>query len=120
MTNKDIIDQDAIENLRALNPDDGDVFLKEILDIFFDDTPMRIADLRAQRAAGDAAGFIRAAHSIKGSSSNVGAKELRALAERLEHHCRNQGTEGTGQDINDLELAFARAKETLQRLIRPV
>jgi histidine phosphotransfer protein HptB len=85
------VDSEAIANLRALSPDDDDVFLKEILSIFIEDTPKRIAELHNNRASANATSFVRAAHSIKGSSSNVGASELRGIAERLEHHARTHG-----------------------------
>ncbi|HEY9249573.1 MAG TPA: Hpt domain-containing protein [Rariglobus sp.] len=112
-----IVDLEAIANLRALSPDDGDAFLKEILTIFIDDTPARIAELHSHLASGNAAGFVRAAHSIKGSSSNVGALELRAIAERLEHHSRNNGLTEVDATIVELEGAFARAQEEFEKLI---
>ncbi|MET0263885.1 MAG: Hpt domain-containing protein [Rariglobus sp.] len=112
-----IVDLEAIANLRALSPDDDDAFLKEILTIFIDDTPVRIAELHSSKASGDAAGFVRAAHSVKGSSSNVGASELRAVAERLEHQARHQGLDGVDQQVADLAEAFSRAKAELQKLM---
>ncbi|MFA6959770.1 MAG: Hpt domain-containing protein [Opitutaceae bacterium] len=112
-----IIDLEAIENLRALSPDDGDVFLKEILGIFIEDTPVRIAELHAHRTSGDATAFARAAHSIKGSSSNVGASELRSIAEKLEHHSRQHGIEGSDEQVAELEAAFKRASTSLQKYI---
>lgn len=117
MSSLPIIDLEAIANLRALSPDDGDEFLKEILNIFIDDTPLRIAELHTNLASSDAAGFVRAAHSIKGSSSNVGASELRGLAERLEQQSRQQGLAGVEGQVAGIEAAFGRAKEALQKLI---
>ena len=117
MPNDAIIDPDAIENLRALSPDDGDVFLKEILTIFLSDTPDRIADLHSNRACGNTAAFIRAAHSIKGSSSNVGAVELRTVAEKIEHHTRQNGFSLIDQHLTEIEGAFARAKENILTII---
>src|SRR5690606_26109386 len=108
---------EAIANLRSLSPDDDDVFLKEILTIFIDDTPQRIAELRAALSGGDAISFVRAAHSIKGSSSNVGAAELRALAERLEHHARLQGLTAVDEQVAGIEGAFERAKVELRKFI---
>lgn len=112
-----IIDPAAIENLRALSPDDGDSFLKEILTIFIDDTPTRIAELHDSRATGNTLSFTRAAHSIKGSSSNVGANELRAIAEQLEHHAQNHGIVGVDAQVAELEAAFSRVKEALGKLM---
>lgn len=111
------IDLEAIANLRALSPDDGDVFLKEILSIFISDTPLRIKELHESRASGDITAFVRAAHSIKGSASNVGAVELRALAEGLEHQSRQHGLVDVEQPIGELERAFDRVKTDLNKLV---
>ena len=80
MSDSSVIDLQAIENLRALNPGDNDEFLREIVGIFLEDTPQRIAELEQSLAAGDVPKFTRAAHSIKGSSSNLGAMLLRSAA----------------------------------------
>lgn len=111
------VDPEAIANLRALSPDDGDVFLKEILGIFLEDTPKRISELHAGLRAGAAPDFVRAAHSIKGSASNVGAMELRSIAEQLEHRSRKEGLADVASQVAALEAAFARAKVELEKLI---
>ncbi len=116
MPNRQILDPEAISNLRALSPDDGDVFLKEILGIFLDDTPIRIAELHTSRASGDAATFTRAAHSIKGSSSNVGASELRIVAEQLEHKSRQQGLNDVEELVAELEAAFIRSQAEIKKI----
>ena len=113
MPSSPIIDPEAIANLRALSPNDGDAFLKEIIGIFIHDTPVRIAELHKSRAAGDAVTFTRAAHSIKGSSSNVGAQELRAVAEKLEHQARQRGLDDVEALVAELEAAFIRTQEAL-------
>lgn len=110
-----VIDAEAIENLRAINPDDSS-FLKEIIGIFIEDTPARIAELRAAMASGDVSAFSRAAHSIKGSSSNLGAARLRAQAERLEHDSKTQPLASFAQSIAELEATFAATKSALEQL----
>jgi HPt (histidine-containing phosphotransfer) domain-containing protein len=117
MPSTSIIDPAAIANLRALSPDDGDSFLKEILTIFIDDTPSRIAELHDSRSAGNAVTFMRAAHSIKGSSSNVGASELRAIAEQLEHHAQHNGLTDVEARVAELEASFFRAKSALEKIM---
>jgi HPt (histidine-containing phosphotransfer) domain-containing protein len=110
------IDADAIANLRDLNPGDNGEFLREIIGIYIEDTPKRIADLKACLASGDAAAFTRAAHTIKGSSANVGAQALRAVAERLELLSRKEGLGGLAQLVADCEAEFARAAAELRKL----
>lgn len=83
-----IIDSSAVENLRALGDNDGGAFLREILGIYFADMPARLRELRERLAEGDQSGFTRAAHTIKGSSANVGAARVRAMAEEIEVRSR--------------------------------
>ncbi len=116
MTTEPIIDQEAIENLRALSPED-DSFVREIIGVFLEDTPARIEELKRSHAAGDAATFSRAAHSIKGSSSNLGAARLRSAAERLEHDAKSHDLSGLDTMIPEIEAEFSAAKEELKRLL---
>lgn len=113
----DVIDHQAIENLRALNPGDNDEFLREITGIFLEDTPQRIAELDESLATADVPRFTRAAHSIKGSSANLGAMALRAVAEKLEHEARTQGLAGVSPLLTSLKQEFDRAQGALVTLV---
>lgn len=113
------IDPQAIENLRALNPGDNDEFLREIAGIFLEDTPIRIAELDQSLAAGDVPRFVRAAHSIKGSSANLGALDLRAAAEKLEHQSRDAGLENVTGLLSQLKSEFTRAEAELRQIVTP-
>ena len=93
-----IIDPEAIATLKELNPGDNGAFLKEIVGIYLEDTPQAApgAEGRALRP-GDVALFTRAAHTIKGSSANVGAVALAGVAERLEAAVPEGGTGRRGR-----------------------
>jgi HPt (histidine-containing phosphotransfer) domain-containing protein len=119
MADAPAIDPQAIENLRALNPDDGDEFSREIVTIYLEDTPLRIAELEHCLAAGDVPKFTRAAHSVKGSSANLGATAVRAAAEKLEHHSNKHGLENVVEMIASLKTEFARAQTELTKLLQP-
>jgi HPt (histidine-containing phosphotransfer) domain-containing protein len=113
-----VIDPQAIDNLRMLNPDDGDEFLREIVAIFVSDTPKRLAELDESLASGDGVKFVRAAHSIKGSSSNLGALALRHAAEILEQHAKQSGLAGVAPMIGAVRTEFTRAEQELARLVK--
>ncbi len=112
-----IIDPRTVEDLRALNPGDNDEFLREIVGIFLDDTPRRITELEHSLSARDMTKFSRAAHSIKGSSSNLGASRLRAAAEAIEHHAKAQGLEGIMTRVETLKHEFDQVATALRALI---
>jgi len=111
-----IIDPQAIENLRALTTGDDDAFLREIVGIFLEDTPKRITELEESLAGNDPLRFTRAAHSVKGSSSNLGAMALRAVAERLEHQSKQTGLTGVEALLAELKTEFARAATELRQI----
>src|ERR1043166_6776598 len=113
-----VIDPQAIANLPALNPGDNDEFLREIAGIFLEDTPQRIAELDQSLAAGDTSKFTRAAHSIKGSSANLGAMALRGVAEKLEHQSRTQGLAAAAGFLAELKAEFTRAQLELTKLVK--
>ena len=112
-----VLDPQSIENLRSLNPDDNDEFLREIAGIFIEDTPHRIAELDQCLVSGDVARFTRAAHSIKGSSSNLGAMALRAAAEKLEQQARASGLADVSGLVAELKTEFGRAQAALDALL---
>ncbi|MCB1105499.1 MAG: Hpt domain-containing protein [Cephaloticoccus sp.] len=111
-----IIDPEAIENLRSLNPGDNDEFLREIVGIFLEDTPKRLTELNECLARHDVRSFTRAAHSIKGSSANVGAGYLRRAAEQLEHKSNADGLVDVAAQITEVRNRFIEAKAELERI----
>lgn len=117
MADHPVIDPQSIENLRALNPDDNDEFLREIVAIYLEDTPLRIAELEQSLATADRSKFTRAAHSIKGSSANLGAMSVRAVAEQLEHQSSKQGLDDVAALLVALKSEFARAQTEFAKLV---
>lgn len=118
MADTPVIDPQSIENLRALNPDDQDEFLREIVTIYLEDTPQRLAELDQSLATGDVAKFTRAAHSVKGSSANLGAMVVRSVAEQLEQQSK-QGLDHVSDLLANLKTEFARAQTELTKLLAP-
>jgi len=110
------IDPQAIEELRAMNPGD-DSFLRELIQIFLEDSPQRIAEIELCLEEGDALRLTRAAHSLKGSSSNFGAAPLRAISEKIERLGRDGKLGEVPADLPELKLEFDRVKAALEALV---
>jgi HPt (histidine-containing phosphotransfer) domain-containing protein len=75
------IELPTFENLQQTA---GAEFVRELIDTFLAEAPAMLASLDHSRAAGDAAGFRRAAHSLKSNGNTFGARALGALARDLE------------------------------------
>jgi HPt (histidine-containing phosphotransfer) domain-containing protein len=110
------LDPVAIENLRAISPEDGGEFLRELIDIFLADTPTRLAELRQAVADRNATDLTRAAHSIKGSSSNFGAAQLTALARDLEALGKTGDFAGARAALAAVQAEFSRVQPALEQL----
>ena len=112
-----IIDPAAIQTLRELCPGDNDAFLREIVGMFQQDTPLRITELEDSLGAGDAVTFKRAAHSIKGSSANMGANALKDVAGSLESASDTTPIASLAPSIDGIRAEFERAKAELERVL---
>lgn len=116
MTNQPLLDPNAIEALRSVSPDDGGAFFRELVDIFLQDTPRRIAEIEVSLATKNAPDLTRAAHSIKGSSSNFGAMNLFDISRRMEQAGKDQAYPTVQALLPALQAEFSRVKEALEKL----
>ncbi|MBI5820834.1 MAG: Hpt domain-containing protein [Verrucomicrobia bacterium] len=106
------VDAAAIERLREI----GDVaFLKDVFSAFDSDTARRLVAMREMLATGDVTGLKRAAHTIKGSSLNVGASNLTAISLQLEQLAGSGKLEGAAELITRMEEEFKRVVVELNR-----
>jgi PAS domain S-box-containing protein len=75
-----VFDRDA-----ALHRVDGDrELLREIIGLFVEDAPRRLAEIEEGLARTDLDQVRRAAHTLKGAAANLAAHRLQAMAVRLE------------------------------------
>lgn len=118
MSDHPILDPQAIETLRMLNPGDNDAFLKELIEIYLQDAPAHITEIEKALAATDATAVMRAAHSLKGSSSNFGATYFASLAQQIEHQGK-AGTLGqTAAALVTLKTEYTRVAGALTALMQ--
>ena len=92
----------------------GRPFVKEMIDLFLEEAPERLAAARHSEQAGDVAAVGEAAHALKSSARNFGATGLANIAEDIEMsvHAGQPGNLST--KLNDLEQAFSAAKSWLE------
>jgi len=73
----------------ALEQTAGDEeLLEELLTLFQDSSTSDLELLRQAVAAGDAAGIVRAAHSLKGAAASLGIEGVRQVAAEMEADAR--------------------------------
>ena len=86
----DIIDTETLAALRSLQEDGDDDLLAELIDLFLEDAPGRMAAIRAAVEASDWIALAERAHSLKGSCASLGAVHMASLCGRLEAMGRDQ------------------------------
>ncbi len=105
----------AIDRAAALRAVGGDeALLTDLMRLFLEDCPARVADLRAAAASGDPTHVQRAAHAVKGSVGTFGAQLARDLAADLER----AGREGRIGEVPAMLAALETELERVNRALR--
>ncbi len=78
-----LVDFDRLTDFKEF--DDAELSMtREVIDLLFSEVPLRLATIDMAIASGDVPHLIRAAHSLRGAASNVGAVTLQHLCSVLE------------------------------------
>ncbi len=107
------LDRAVLNDLRRLDRDGDGRFLREVIAAYLEDAGARLNDIRSSVEAADSEGTIRAAHSLKGNSRNVGAGRMAALCEKVYMQANNSDLAGAAETVSLLEDEFSRVKAAL-------
>ena len=87
----------------ALEQTAGDEeLLEELLVLFRDSSVADYAQLQQAVATSDAAGIMRAAHSLKGAAASLGIEGIRQLAHAMEADGRNNSVDVAREKLTDM------------------
>lgn len=95
-----------LSNLEEAFEDDT-TGIADLLDMALATGDKHRAALEDGVARGDAETVRRAAHSIKGSAGNIGAKQVMRLASELEERARAGNLEGARDRVDAVSAAYA-------------
>jgi len=87
-------------------------------ELFLHDTPPRLAALRDTATRGSARDLARIAHTLKGSSANLGARRMVALCAELETLCQAETLDNAAGLLGKLEAEFERVRNRLQTRVK--
>ena len=112
-------DSDSVDNTLLLKAFDGDWnFLKEVVEVFLDDYPRLLDNLRRSFGEGDCDTFMRSAHSLKGMLKNFRADTAAEIAFDLEKKGKEAELNGVQPDIESLAAQIAEVDKTLRNMIQ--
>jgi len=103
------LDHESMDGLRQLGQD----VLDDMIDLYLEDTPPRLAALHAAVVVGDARQVREVAHTVKGSSANFGANLLADLCRLLEQHARQGDLTTAKTAISAIETEYDRVRTAL-------
>jgi HPt (histidine-containing phosphotransfer) domain-containing protein len=88
MTEREVLDRAVVDSLRQLTPPGEPDVLAEILNVFLSEVPRRIDRMKSAFRDGNAVEVQRAAHSLKGSSGNIGADGMFELCRQIDERAK--------------------------------
>ena len=106
LTSQCIIDQNALDNIRALQEEGQEDILNKVIKIFLDDSPERLIELRKAIDSGDASSINRIAHTLKSSCANLGALRLSSLFREMEMMGRRNSILYAPELLSQIEVEF--------------
>jgi signal transduction histidine kinase/CheY-like chemotaxis protein/HPt (histidine-containing phosphotransfer) domain-containing protein len=109
-----LMDFSRLEEFKEFD-DEEQSMTKELIQLFFNDTPPRLDAMRAATAAGDANALTKAAHALKGGASNIGAKAIQQHADGLEAASREAMPDDANLRVEKLAELWVQTREALQR-----
>ena len=115
-TAAETLDATQIEVLRSLDDGHGAV-LNAIIDQYLTTTAQGRARLAEIVNDGDAEALMRAAHTLKGASANVGATALTALCAEIESRSRASELDAAAELVARFDTEFARVRDAFSQLV---
>jgi CheY-like chemotaxis protein len=112
----DVLDMEVIEGLRALAGEGDPGLMEELIGLFLDDAPARMAEVARGLEQGDLELLERAAHTLKSSSANMGARALSRICFEIERGAREGKFDGMQDLVHSSQQAFVAVQRELQRI----
>lgn len=110
-----VFDPAPLERLRAMQRPGRPSLVDRIVDLFLEDTPKKLADIRRAATSGDDELLHRSAHTLKSSAANVGALELARACEGIEKGVKAGEVEAARSAAERLPPVVERALVAVER-----
>jgi two-component system, sensor histidine kinase and response regulator len=102
---------ETLERIRGLG---SAKLLREIIDLYLEEAPELMGRLREAWRVGDLAVMGTLAHTLKGSSSNIGADRFAAVLRDVEFRCNGAGSVADEKLMGTVEEVYERTRRGLE------
>ncbi len=117
MPGDSVLAPEPIERLKEMGQALGFEVPRRILELFLGDAGTRLSDLRRALVRGDVSAFEQTAHSLKGSSANLGALAFAELCDDLEERGARRELAGAEERLANLEAEYREVEAAMRRLL---
>lgn len=114
LTSGGVLDQEVLDNLRALQRPGKRIFEK-IIGIYLNDSPKAIAELENALEVGDAKQIAYLAHRLRSGSANLGATNLVNYLRELEAVGRTDSWKSAASLIAQVKDEYTRVDTALRQ-----
>lgn len=111
---KEVIDRKVLDNLYSLEQNGSTHIASEILDTYISHAFNCLQGLKAALENNDAVATINAAHSLKGSSSTLGMKNMAEFCDKLEAKGKSNDLTNARELLNQAEEEFEKIKQAIK------
>ncbi len=111
------LNHEIVSMLQAMGDELEPTFFRDVIEAFFTDTTVLIATLQQALTSEEINIIECTAHTLKGSSTNVGAFGMAAICDELEAAGHAADSSGIAACLTRLESEFARVRRQLTDLI---
>ena len=112
-----VLDMSVVDELLSISDDGDPELLIDLIQMFLDDGPAKLKSITEGNDAGDFDMVERAAHSLKGSSGNLGARHLQDACDEMQLASRKQELDAVREITPRIVTAYADAGAALEKLM---
>lgn len=112
----DVLDRQALEGLRELDPDGKNQLMSRVFQAFTSSIGRYMPQVATARQTGDLEMVRHVAHTLKSSSSSIGAIKLSKLCADIESMVRQSSTQGLPEKLDAMQAEVVRVVAALEAL----
>ena len=99
--------------MRQLRRPDKPDPVVELIDLFIQETPKRLREMRNAATQYDADALAAAAHNLRGCAGSIGAVKMAGLCEKLEENAGRRALQISSRLLKEIETEFDRVRQAL-------
>ncbi len=110
------LSSEVLDQLRDLVDEETPNFLKDLLHSFLNDATEHTQAMKEGLLENDLGKVLKASHTLKSSSANLGALRLSQCCKTIEFACRNQIQEGLEAAIKQSQAELEKVRQEMIHL----